>query len=316
MKRRTLMTLLGGSAAAACHRPALAQKPVPRIGFLVAGDSEPAWSLFRKAMADLGHIEGRTVTYDYRASDADPARLDKLAIELVGLKPDVIVPILSPAIVAVRRATSTIPIVFFGAAPDIGGVNNVARPEANLTGVFSPSSTLAGKGMQLFREIRPFDRFGALMNELDPFHVPLLRDIEATAAAEKIDLVSALVRSRDELTAAFRSMKDGAVAGVIVQPSLGLEACASLALKLALPAISFRREFADSGGLYSYGADPAEIQRLVAASVDKVLKGAKPGSLPVQQATRMELIVNQKTARALGIVLPSMFLAQADEVIE
>jgi putative ABC transport system substrate-binding protein len=111
-------------------------------------------------------------------------------------------------------------------------------------------------------------------------------------------------------------MKDKAVAGVIVQPSLGLEACASLALKFALPAISFRREFADSGGLYSYGANPAEIQRLVATSVDKVLKGAKPGNLPVQQATRMELIVNQKTAKALGILLPSMFLAQADEVIE
>ena len=288
----------------------------PRVGFLVAGDPEPAWSLFRKAMAGLGHIDGRTIAYDYRASDADPAQLERLAAELVSRKPDVIVPILSPAIVAVRTATSTIPIVFFGAAPDIGGVNNVARPEGNLTGVFSPSSTLAGKGMQLFREIRPIDRFGALVNAQDPFHVPLLRDIKATAVAEKIDLVTTLVRSRDELSTAFRSMKDGAVAGVIVQPSLGLEACASLALKLALPAISFRREFADAGGLYSYGADPAEIQRLVAASVDKVLKGAKPGSLPVQQATRMELIVNQKTARALGIVLPSMFLAQADEVIE
>jgi putative ABC transport system substrate-binding protein len=303
-------------AAAVAPRAAFAQKPLPRVGFLVAGDPEPAWSLFRKAMADLGHVDGRTVAYDYRLADADGSQLDRLAAELVGLKVDVIVPILSPAIVATRKATSTIPIVFFGAAPDIGGVDNVARPEANLTGVFSPSSTLAGKGLQLFREIKPTQTFGAIVNAQDPFHVPLLRDIQAAATAEKIELIPALVKSRDALAGAFQWMADKTVAGVIVQPSLGLAACAEIALKLRLPAISFRREFADAGGLYSYGADPAEIQRLVAAAVDKVLKGAKPASLPVQQVARMELIVNQKTAKALGITLPSMFLAQADEVIE
>lgn len=289
---------------------------MPRVGYLVTGDPEPAWSLFRKAMTELGHIEGRTIAYEYRVSDTDAAHLDRLAAELVRLKVDVLVPILSPAIVAARKATSTIPIVFFGAAPDIGGVNNVARPEANLTGVFSPSSTLAGKGVQLFREIKEARVFGAIVNAQDPFHVPLLRDIQATAAAEKIELVPALVESRDGLPAAFKAMVDKKVAGVIVQPSLGLEACAALALKLRLPAISFRREFADAGGLYSYGANPAEIQRLVAIGVDKVLKGAKPASLPVQQATRMELVVNQKTARLLGLALPPLFLAQADEVIE
>jgi putative ABC transport system substrate-binding protein len=314
MRRRHLLST--AAAAAASPRLALAQKAVPRVGFLVAGDAEPAWSLFRKAMTELGHVEGRTVAYEYRASDTDASRLDRLAAELVRLKVDVLVPILSPAIVAARKATSTIPIVFFGAAPDIGGINNVARPEANLTGVFSPSSTLAGKGVQLFREIRETKVFGAIVNAQDPFHVPLLRDIRAAAAAEKVELVAVSVKSHDELPAAFQSMVDKAVAGVIVQPSLGLEACAALALKRHLPAISFRREFADAGGLYSYGANPAEIQRLVAGSVDKVLKGARPGSLPVQQATRMELIVNQKTARALGIALPPMFLAQADEVIE
>jgi len=314
MRRRDLFA--AASVAAVLPRLALAQKAVPCVGFLVAGDPEPAWSLFRKAMTELGHIEGRTIAYEYRVSDTDSTRLDQLAAELVRLKVDVLVPILSPAIVAARKATSTIPIVFFGAAPDIGGVNNVARPEANLTGVFSPSSTLAGKGVQLFREIRETRIFGAIVNAQDPFHVPLLRDIQAAAAAERLELVPALVKARDELAAAFQSMVDKRVAGVIVQPSLGLEECAAIALKLHLPAISFRREFADAGGLYSYGANPAEIQRLVAASVDKVLKGAKPGSLPVQQATRMELIVNQKTARALGLILPPMFLAQADEVIE
>ncbi len=314
MRRRDLFA--AASVAAVLPRLALAQKAVPRVGFLVAGDPEPAWSLFRKAMAELGHVEGRTIAYEYRVSDTDAARLDRHAAELVRLKVDVLVPILSPAIVAARKATSTIPIVFFGAAPDIGGVSNVARPEANLTGVFSPSSTLAGKGVQLFREIKETRVFGAIVNAQDPFHVPLLRDIQTAATAEKLELVAALVNARDALAAAFRSMADKGVAGVIVQPSLGLEECAAIALKLRLPAISFRREFADAGGLYSYGANPAEIQRLVAASVDKVLKGAKPSNLPVQQAIRMELIVNQKTARALGLILPPMFLAQADEVIE
>lgn len=297
-------------------RMAFAQKPMPCVGFLVAGDPEPAWSLFRKAMANLGHIDGRTVAYEYRLADADGTQLDRLAAELVRLKVDVIVPILSPAIVAARKATSTLPIVFFGAALDIGGIDNIARPEGNLTGVFSPSSTLAGKGLQLFRQIKPIQAFGAIVNAQDPFHVPLLRDIQAVATAEKIDLVPALVKSRDALAGTFQSMADKKVAGVIVQPSLGLAACAEIAFKLRLPAISFGRKFADAGGLYSYGADTAEIQRLVAAAVDKVLKGAKPASLPVQQVTRMELIVNQKTAKALGLVLPPMFLAQADEVIE
>ncbi len=316
---------MGGAAAVVSRaafaqkpipRAAFAQKPIPRVGFLVTGDPEPAWSLFKKAMTNLGYIEGRTVTYEYRAAGADGARLDQLAAELVRVKVDVIVPILTPAIVATRKATSTLPIVFFGAAPDIGGVDNVARPEGNLTGVFSPSSTLAGKGMQLFREIKPTPTFGAIVNAHDPFHVPLLRDIQAAATAEKIDLISARVESRNALAGTFERMAEKKVSGVIVQPTLGLVACAEIALKLHLPAISFRREFADAGGLYSYGADPAEIQRLVAAAVDKVLKGAKPASLPVQQVTRMELIVNQRTAKALGLTLPSMFLAQADEVIE
>lgn len=304
------------SAAAVLPRAALAQKPMPRVGYLVAGDPEPAWSLFRKAMSGLGYIEGRSVAYEYRLADPDGRQLDRLAAELVHLKVDVLVPMLSPAIVASRKATSTIPIVFFGAAPDIGGVDNVARPEGNLTGVFSPSSTLAGKGLQLFREIKPAQSFGAILNAQDPFHVPLLRDIQAVATQEKIDLVPALVKTRDALPGTFQWMVDKKVGGVIVQPSLGLGICADLAFKLRLPAISFRREFAEAGGLYSYGADPAEIQRLVAAGVDKVLKGAKPSSLPVQQVTHMELVVNQKTAKALDLTLPSMFLAQADEIIE
>jgi putative ABC transport system substrate-binding protein len=314
MKRRYL---LAAASAATLPRLALAQKPVPRIGVLVAGDPEPAWTLFKKAMTALGYIEGRTVAFEYRAADANGAPIDALAADLVRLKVDVIVAILTPSVVAAQRATSTIPIVFFGAAPDNYGVTNVARPDGNITGVFSPSSTLAGKGLQLFREIKPAAKtFGVLLNAQDAFHVPLLRDMETVARAEKIELVTMFLGSRDEMPKAFEAMVARAVDGVLVQPSLGLQAAAELALKYRVPTISFRREFADAGGLFSYGSAQPAIYAMVAEDVDKALKGTSPKNLPVQQASRMELIVNQKTAKALGMTLPPLFLAQADEVIE
>ncbi|HTR83350.1 MAG TPA: ABC transporter substrate binding protein, partial [Reyranella sp.] len=180
---------------------------MPRVGFLVAGDAEPAWTLFRKEMAALGHIEGKTIAYEFRHAEAAGPQLDAFAAELVGLKVDVLVPILSPAIVAARKATTTLPIVFFGAAPDIGGINNVARPEGNLTGVFSPSSTLAGKGLQLFHSIKPeMKRFAALLNDRDPFHVPLQHDLQAAADAEKIELLPILVKAREELPRRFAEL--------------------------------------------------------------------------------------------------------------
>lgn len=315
MRRRYLLGLAAVLAIGAVV-PAHAQG-MPRIGFLTAGDPEPTWTLFRKAMAELGYIEGRTVTFEFRAADAASGRLDEFAADLVRIKVDAIVPVLSPAIAAAKRATSTIPIVFNGGAPDTGMVSNVARPEGNLTGVFSPSSTLAGKGLQLFHEIRPVTKtFGVLLNGLDPFHVPLQREVETVGRAERIDLLPVLIKSRDELPQAFEAMARRGVDGVLVQPSLGLEATAALALKHRLAAISFRKEFAEAGGLLSYGADQVEINRAVAGYVDKILKGARPADLPAQQASRVELIVNQKTARALGLTLSPMFLARVDEVIE
>ena len=146
--------------------------------------------------------------------------------------------------------------------------------------------------------------------------MPLRRDIEIVARAEKIELVTILLKSRDEMPRAFDVFVARSVDGVLTQPSIGLQAAADLGLRAGLPTISFRREFVEAGGLFSYGSVLPAIYAIVAADVDKVLKGAPPSRLPVQQASRMELIVNQKTAKALGVVFPSMFLAQADEVIE
>lgn len=268
-------------------------------------------------MSDLGYVEGRTVVFEYRDAGVNSGAIDALAESLVERQPDVVVAVLSQAIVAARKATQRIPIVFFGAAPEIGGISNVARPEGNLTGVFSPSAVVAAKGLQLFTEIRRETRsFGLMLNTLDPFSVQLRREVELSAEAQQIRLVAVPVGARSDLPAAFESAARAGVDGVMVQPSLGFEATAKLALRNRLPAVSFRREFAVAGGLMAYGADQNENMRTVAAYVDRILKGARPADLPVQQSSRFELVVNQRTARALGIDVPPLFLARVDEVIE
>jgi putative tryptophan/tyrosine transport system substrate-binding protein len=316
VRRRHLLALAGALPLSVQALSAKAQG-MKRVGFLVTGDPEPTWSLFRKGMVAAGYVEGRNVAYDYRPIDAPGPRLDEAAAELARLKVDVIVTILTPAIAAARRATSTIPIAWMGADPQVTGISNLSRPEGNVTGVYSPSSTLAGKALQLFHEIRPEAKvFGLLLNPGDPFHVPLQRDIETVAQAEKIDLVIELPKSRADIGASLDSLIKRGVAGVLVQPSLGLEIAARLALEKRVPAVSFRREFAEAGGLMSYAADYADLTRILARQVDQLLKGVPPAGIPVQQASRFEMTVNRKTAAALGIALAPTFLARTDEVIE
>ncbi|MCC8428159.1 ABC transporter substrate-binding protein [Reyranella aquatilis] len=313
MRRRALLL---GFGAAGLSTAALAQKP-PRVGFLVSGEAGPSWLPFRTAMSELGYVEGRTVFFDFRDAGVNSGAIDSLAQSLVAAQPDVVVAVLSQAIVAARKATQDIPIVFFGAAPEIGGISNVARPEGNLTGVFSPSAAVAAKGLQLFAEIRRETRlFGLVLNNRDPFSVSLRREVEASAAAQGIGLLPIPVDAPGDLTDAFEAAARAGVAGVMVQPSLGFERTAELALRNRLPAVSFRREFAAAGGLMAYGASQADNMRAVAGYVDRILKGARPADLPVQQSSRFELVVNQKTAKALGIDLPPLFLARVDEVIE
>jgi putative tryptophan/tyrosine transport system substrate-binding protein len=311
MKRRHLLALAGVSTAL----PVRAQK-VPRIGILFAADPEPAMGLLRKSMAALGHVEGRTVVYDIRIAGIDGI-LGALAQALVDSQPDVIVPVLSPAITAVRPLTATIPIVFSGGAPDIGLVRNFARPEGNMTGVFTAGTGFAGKGLQLFRDFRPHMRqVGMLLNASDPFHVPLRRDVETVARAENIETVPVELKSREELPQAIEALARRGLDAVLVQPSLGMQKSAELSVQYRLPAYTFRREFVEAGGLLSYGADQGEIYRLVARHLDRILKGAKVADLPVVQSDKVELVVNRRTARLLGIDFPPMFLARVDEVIE
>ena len=312
MKRRGFLALAGAISAL----PARAQA-MPRIGFLVAGDPEPAWTLFRKSMTDLGYVEGRSVSYEYRIGPSDSAKLEPLVQSMIDRKVDVIVAVLTPAITAAQARTSTIPIVFFGGSIETSKVDNIARPQANATGVVSSSSTLAGKALQIFHQAKPQTKSVALLlNEADPFHLPLQRDVEAAAKAEKIESVLFLLKSPVELTQAFDAMAQRGVDGVLVQPSLGLDRAAELALSHRLPAFSFQRKFAADGGLMTYGADQADLFRSMATYVDRILKGARPADLPVVMASRFELVINQKTARALGFVFSPMLLATVDEVIE
>ncbi|MBS0518539.1 MAG: ABC transporter substrate-binding protein [Proteobacteria bacterium] len=311
MKRRALLALASSAAALPARAAAM-----PRVGFLVTGDPEPVWSFFRTALAGLGYVEGRTIAIEYRAATAAGSRLDSLAADLVRLKVDVLVAILAPALAAAKRATSRIPIVFYGAVPETGMVTNLARPEGNITGIFSQSSALAGKAVQLFHEIKPSTRlFGILLNALDPFHVPLRQEVENVTRAERIEAVPVPVGGPEDVAPALETMARRGLDGVLIQPSLGIAAAAAAALKARLPAISFRREFVEAGGLLSYGANQAAMARALAADVDRLIKGVPLANIPVQQATQFELVVNQTTAKALGIALSPLFLARADEVI-
>lgn len=317
MKRRRLLAA-AGSWAVCAGSAAEAQRPaMPKVGFLMAGDPEPFWTLFGNAMVGLGYIEDRTVRYEKRVADAGRGQLDQFAASLVDLNVDVIVAVLTPAINAARAATTRIPIVFNGGVVETGAVTNIARPDSNVTGVSGATAVLAGRAVQLLHEIKPATKaLGLLLNEPDPFRVPLQREVDAAGRAEQVEIVAMMLKGRDELAAAYEAMARRGVDGVLVQPSLPMEMAATLAVRNRLAAVSFRREFAFAGGLVSLGADQADIARVVAGYVARLLKGARTADLPVQQATKFELVVNQKTARALGLTLSPMFLTRADEVIE
>jgi putative ABC transport system substrate-binding protein len=219
--------------------------------------------------------------------------------------------------VAAKEATTRIPIVFSGGTPDSGLVKNMARPEGNLTGIHGTGSSLPAKAVQLLREVTPTMRsIAALLNLADPFHIVLHREVADAARAEQLEFLPIMLKGRDEIEPAFADLVRRGIGGVFVQPSLPIAYCAELSIKHRLPSVSLRREFAEAGGLMSYGASQPAVHRVLAGYVDKVLKGTPTSSLPVQVAAYFELVLNQKTAKALGITLSPMFLGKVDEVIE
>jgi putative ABC transport system substrate-binding protein len=320
MTRRRFLGVAAGAAASWPLRAHAQQPRLPVIGVLLpAGNPEPEAFLkgLREGLNEYGYVEGQNIRLELRSAEASllPAR----AAELVRLKVDVIVTSLTPAAQAAKQATREIPIVMAPAGDPVatGLVASLARPGGNLTGMSAASAELAGKSLELIREVIPAVRRAAVLaNEIDPFTRPLLEQISQGARALGIEIMPVMIRPAAPLEAAFAAMSRRQAEALIVQGSVLSQEVFDLAIKHRLPSFASNRQVARSGGLMTYSASAAEVHRVAAGYVDNILQGRKPMDLPVSQPTRFELVVNLRTARALGLAISPILLARADEVIE
>jgi putative tryptophan/tyrosine transport system substrate-binding protein len=329
MKRREFISLLGSGALWPFASRAQQPKRVARIGFLGIGSLEsPETRGFRSAfyegLREHGYVDGRNVLVEVRTADWETERLQALASELVGLNPDVIVAPNSLAGRAVQQATTTIPIVIpvMGDPVADGLVASLAHPSGNITGLTFLGPELVPKRLALLKEALPTVSKVAGLLHSGAYSERTMSDMlnDAQAAAQTLDLQLRViaVRGPDELDQAFSAMTNVDALIVFPSPMLFIERkrIVDLAAKLRLPLSSISKEFVQLGGLMSYGADIIDLSRRSATYVDKILKGAKPADLPVEQATKFELFINLKTAKVLGLTVPPSLLARADEVIE
>ena len=295
-------------------------RALPTIAVLLIGGREPFLTLFRDGLRDHGYVEGQNILIELRSSEGQGNRLPALAAELAQLGPRIMVASETPAVVAARQAVAPdLPIVMAAAGDPVGTglIASLARPGGNITGLSAATAEIAGKSLELLREIKPDARRVAVLalagNLLTK---PFLEQIEKVGAALKIEIVPALVRGADDFETAFANMiRDGAEA-VIVQPSVPHRRPIELALQHRMPSISGTRSFPEAGGFLSYAGNLTERYRGAATYVAEILKGRAPADLPVSQPTTFELVINLKTARALGIEVPPTLLARADTVIE
>jgi putative ABC transport system substrate-binding protein len=323
MRRREFITLLGG--AAAWVSPARAQEPRRVIGVLgsASSDTAPFVAAFVQRLKDTGFIEGNNISIEWRWAEGQYNRLPSLAGELVSSGVAVIVAFDAPAASAAKAATKTIPIVFAtGADPvKIGLVDSISRPGGNLTGVFVLLSMLGPKHLELLRELLPAtSTFALLVNPSNP-NVVDAPDTEAAANAIGRRLEVLTASTEGDLEAAFTTMVRRQVGALIVMPDpfffLRREQLVALAARYALPTIYPARNLTEIGGLMSYGPNRSlDLGQQAGTYAGKILKGAKPADLPVQQSIRLELVINLKTAKALGLTIPPTLLARADDVIE
>jgi putative tryptophan/tyrosine transport system substrate-binding protein len=329
MKRRAFMMLLGG-AAATWPRVVRAQGTgVRKIGVLLSGvegdpDSQARIAAFRRGLAELGWKEGENVQIEYRWSAGKSDLIRQYAEELVALKPDVIVANSTPVIATLKSMTTSIPVVFALATDPVGlgHVQSLARPGGNFTGFTFIDPSLIGKWIGFLKEIIPnLARAGLLFNpSTTPFYPGWIREIEAAHLNGATELVAMPVGSEDAMQAAIAALAQRPGSCLMIGPDpfnvVRIKQIAQLAAQNRLPAISVYRPFAVEGGLMAYGPDTADIFRRSAGYVDRILKGASPADLPVQQPDKFEFVINLKAARALGLTLPTTLLATADEVIE
>jgi len=323
MRRREFLLLLGGAMTAARALRAQ-QKPMPVIGYLSSGSPDPNSpfaAAFRRGLSETGYVEGQNVAIEYRWAEGDYDRLPALAADLVARKIGVIAALGLPSAVAAKSATATIPIVFaIGIDPvESGLVASLARPGGNLTGFSNIAAELNPKRLELLSELVPRARVIALLvNPKNANTEPMIRDVQDAAHAKGLQLAILKADSESEIDVAFTTLvhAGGLVIGGDPFFDSRREQLVALAARYAVPAIYGGRVYAEAGGLISYGARVSGTARQVGIYVGRILKGAKPTDLPVEQPTRFELVVNLNTANALGLTVPPSILARADEVIE
>jgi ABC-type uncharacterized transport system substrate-binding protein len=328
VKRRKFIALLSG-AAVAWPRGVRAQPRAGtwRIGFLETSSPSPGrvrlLETLRATLRELGYVEGQNIAFESRFAEGKIDQLPGLAAELVGLKVDVIVTSGTPASLAAKQATGTIPIVMAQLADPVGAglVASLGRPGANVTGLTTQDADLSGKRLGLLKEVVPnVSRIALLIDETNPGTVLIARETQVAARSVGVELQSLGVRGPDELDRAFSAMKEARAGALIVESSPMLftvrTQLADFALKNRLPTMFAQREYADAGGLMAYAADFSDLFRRTATFVDKILKGAKPADLPVEQPVKYDFVINLKTAKALGLDMAPTLLARADEVIE
>jgi putative ABC transport system substrate-binding protein len=323
--RREFITMLGG-AAGAWPLVAHAQQKIPRVGFM--GNSTAALEAnlvgaFREGLSELGYEEGRNIAIEYRWADGSYERFPALVAELTSSKVDVIVTAGTPAALAVKKATTTVPLVMVAVGDPVGTglVPSLARPDGNITGLSSVAPDLEGKRLELLREVVPkLSHVAVFFNSLNPFHVVSIRQAHAATEAIGIKLQQHDIRKSEDLDGAFAIIrKERPDALLILADRVFLhdrQRMMDFTEEQRLPNVNAYRELVEAGGLMSYGPSYEDMHKRAAIYVNKILKGAKPGDLPIEQPTKFSLIVNLKAAKVLGISMPATLLSRADEVIE
>ena len=302
-------------------------RKISRIGvlspFSQSDGPAPSFQVFRDTMRELGHVEGADLAFEYRWADGKYDRLPALAAELARSKVDVVLSAWStPAALAAKQATTTIPIVFVGVgdAVGVGLVGSLARPGGNVTGSTFLSEETVGKLLQLLKGVPRASRVATVSNPSNPVYVPMLKDVEAMGRRLSLQIVRLGVQGPGDVEAVFDSARRERLDGLVVMRDFVLityrERIVELAAKHRLPVMYGMREFVSAGGLMSFEPSLAELYHRAAGLVHKILKGARPAELPVEQSSRFELVVNLKAAKALGLTIPSPVLLRADQVLE
>jgi putative ABC transport system substrate-binding protein len=325
MRRRSFITLLGAAAAWPLAARAQQAAKVARIGHLDLGPASARASrieALRAGLRDLGYVEGKNIVIEFRWAER-VEQLPELAAELVRMNVDIIFAPSSTMVEPARQATKTIPIVFANHADPIGSghVASLPRPGGNITGLSMLLTDLVAKELEILAQAIPHaTRIGVLWNPTTPSHQLALPAVETAGEKLGVRLVVVPARTADDFEGAFSTMSQAEVAGLLVVASplftIQRAPLAELALKHRLPEMVGTREEAEAGGLMSYGADLNDLVRRAALYIDKILKGEKPADMPVEQASKYQLVINLKTAKALGLTVPPTLLARADEVIE